>query len=311
MWKKTRYRGLICLTALALLVASGVLTYAQSVNYAYDELNRLKQVEQGDGSTTEYSYDGTGNRLQTLFTGLYVINVAKNGTGTGVVRGTGFDCGSDCSESASSGTVVLTAVPDTGSSLTGWSGCDSIRCSQCTLNSDSNKTVTATFSLSPRLTVAKLGTWQGTVTSLPAGITCGSTCSGSFPIDTKITLSSTVPAGHCVTWDGCTQNHASCSLTMGTSNRSVTAAYQPDKKLTVARTGSPRRRITSSPPGIDCGSDCSETYPQGTKVTLTSEAPPKKKHVEWSGCVVQENPLQCVYTMDCADHTVTANFTKK
>lgn len=296
---------------VALLAASGVLAYAQSVNYAYDELNRLKQVEDGDGSTTEYSYDGTGNRLQTLFTGLYAIGVAKNGTGTGVVRGAGFDCGSDCSESASSGSVVLAAIPDTGSSFAGWSGCDSVSGSQCTMNYESNKTVTATFSISPRLTVTRSGVRQGTVTSLPAGITCGSTCSGSFPVDATITLTSTVPAGYCVTWDGCTQDYASCWLTMGTSNTSVTAVYQPDRKLTVARTGSPRRRITSSPPGIDCGSDCSETYPQGTKVTLTSEAPPKKKHVEWSGCVVQENPLQCVYTMDCADHTVTANFTKK
>ena len=274
-------------------------------------LNRLKQVEHGDGSTTEYSYDGTGNRLQTLFTGLYTISVAKDGTGTGEVRGTGFDCGSDCSESAYSGSVVLTAIADTGSSLTGWSGCDAVSGNQCTMNYDSNKTVALTFSLSPRLTIAKSGTQQGAVTSSPAGIACGTVCSGYFPVNTKITLTSTVPSGYCVTWTGCTQNYASCSSNMGTSNKSVTAAYQTDKKLYVARTGSPKKSITSSPPGINCGSDCSETYPQGTKVTLTSGAPPKGKRVEWSGCTVRENPLQCVYTMDCTDHTVTANFAKK
>ena len=311
MQKKTRYNGLISLTVLALLAASAVVSYGRSLNYAYDELNRLKQVEHGDGSTTEYHYDGAGNRLQTLFTGLYAISVTKGGAGTGVVRGTGFDCGSDCSESASSGSVALTAISDTGSSFTGWSGCDSISGSQCTMNYDSNKTVTATFSLSSRLTVARSGAQQGTVTSSPAGIACGTACSGYYPIDTKITLTSALPPGHCVTWTGCTQNYASCSLTMGTSNTSVTATYQTDKRLYVTRTGSPRKRITSSPPGIDCGSDCNEAYPQGTKVTLTSEAPPKGKHVEWSGCAVQDNPLQCVYTMDCTDHTVTANFAKK
>lgn len=311
MRKKTRYSGLISLMVVALLVASGVLSYGQSLNYAYDELNRLKQVEQGDGSTTEYHYDGAGNRLQTLFTGLYTISVAKQGTGTGVIGGTGFDCGTDCSESASSGSVVLAAISDTGSSFIGWSRCDSISGSQCTMTYDSNKTVTATFSLSPQLTVTRSGAQQGTVTSSPAGIACGSTCSGYFPVDTKITLTSALAPGYCVTWTGCTQSYASCSLTMETSNTSVTATYQTDKSLYVTRTGSPRKLIISSPPGIDCGSDCNETYHQGTKVTLTSAAPPKGKHVEWSGCTVQDNPLQCAYIMGCADHTITANFVKK
>ncbi len=71
-----------------------------------------------------------------------------------------------------------------GSTFTGWSGggCSGTGTCQVTLNSDT--TVTATFTdpnaPQPTLTVSKSGTGTGTVTSSPAGINCGSTCSAQF-----------------------------------------------------------------------------------------------------------------------------------
>lgn len=39
------------------------ISYAGTVNYTYDELNRLVRVEYSSGMTIEYTYDASGNRL--------------------------------------------------------------------------------------------------------------------------------------------------------------------------------------------------------------------------------------------------------
>jgi YD repeat-containing protein len=140
MWK-IHYSRLISLTVIALIL-SVTVCYAQSVNYAYDELNRLKQV---DSPAVEYTYDSAGNRLEAQSLPSYTIIVTKNGTGTGTVSGAGFNCGSDCSESKPFVSVVLTAVPNTGSTFASWSNCDSSNGNQCTMQYDANKTVVATF----------------------------------------------------------------------------------------------------------------------------------------------------------------------
>ena len=55
---------------------------------------------------------------------------------------------------------------------------------------DSNKSVTATFNLQTQysLTVVKAGTGDGSVTSSPAGISCGSACNQAFQKVTKVKL---------------------------------------------------------------------------------------------------------------------------
>src|SRR5688572_25495899 len=45
------------------------------------------------------------------------------------------------------------------------------------------------------LQVLKSGSGSGQVTSSPSGIDCGSSCSRSFPKDTRVTLSATPDAG--------------------------------------------------------------------------------------------------------------------
>lgn len=49
---------------IALLFATVIPSYAETINYIYDELNRLKRVEYGDGTVIEYTYDKAGNRLE-------------------------------------------------------------------------------------------------------------------------------------------------------------------------------------------------------------------------------------------------------
>ncbi|MDE2180609.1 MAG: hypothetical protein KGJ40_07160, partial [candidate division NC10 bacterium] len=73
------------------------------------------------------------------------------------------------------------------------------------------------------LTVTKAGTGSGTVTSSPAGINCGSTCSGSFASGTAVTLTATADAGSTFAgWSG--DCNGSGQVTMN-ANKSCTATF--------------------------------------------------------------------------------------
>ncbi len=78
--------------------------------------------------------------------------VNKGGTGAGTVTSNpaGINCGSVCSVVASTGTpVTLTATPDAGVTLVGWSGGGCSGTNSCTVPMNTATTVTATFSSSP------------------------------------------------------------------------------------------------------------------------------------------------------------------
>ena len=73
--------------------------------------------------------------------------------------------------------------------------------------------------------------------------------------------------------------------------------------LTVLLAGSGGGTVTSSPAGIDCGSDCTEAYPEGTAVTLTPTSAAGSVFAGWSGDAECDGAV----AMD-ADHSCTATF---
>ncbi len=78
------------------------------------------------------------------------------------------------------------------------------------------------------LTVNKSGTGSGSVTSSPAAIDCGATCSHDFPANTSITLTARSSAFSIFSgWSGggCSGT-GTCTVDM-TSDQSVTAAFKP------------------------------------------------------------------------------------
>jgi hypothetical protein len=244
---------------------------------------------------------------------MYTLTVSKSGTGGGTVTSdpSGIDCGSDCTESFASGAVVtLTATPDGASTFAGWSGAGCSGMDTCSVTMDDAKEVTAIFDAVPvsyTLTVAKSGAGSGTVTSNPAGISCGSDCSETYASGTNVTLSATPDGGSTFAgWSGGGCSGADpCSVTMS-ETRNVTAAFEPmvTYTLSVSTSGSGSGAVTSNPTGIDCGSDCSESYSAGTTVTLTATPQTGSTFAGWIGCDGAET---CDVTMDEAK-SVNAAF---
>jgi hypothetical protein len=163
-----------------------------------------------------------------------ILAVNKNGSGTGSVASSpaGVDCGTTCTKSFAKNTVVtLTPTASPGSTFTGWSG-DCSGTGACTVTMDQARSVTATFDLIPvvpppsfTLTVGKNGTGSGTVTSAPAGINCGATCSQNYVQGTVVTLTPTAAAGSTFAgWSGACSGTGACTVTMSQA-RSVTATF--------------------------------------------------------------------------------------
>jgi len=244
----------------------------------------------------------------------YTLGVAKIGTstGTGSSNPPGIDCGVDCSESYLATTpVVLTAVPDANTTFTGWStGCTGT--GTCTVTIAAAATITAAFNLNRYgLTLTKSGNGTGTVTSAPTGISCNATCAtqtGTYDHGTMVTLTAAPAANSAFTgWTGggCSGT-APCTVTM-TAAASVTAGFTLNSyPLTVTLGGNATGSVTSNPPGIDCGVDCTEVYLATTPVSLTPVAGPNAVFAGWSGGCTGTGA--CTVTIGSAAATVNANF---
>jgi hypothetical protein len=76
----------------------------------------------------------------------FTLQVNTAGNGFGSVAGGTINCGAECSDILAAGTVVvLTATPAFGHTFAGWTGCDSVLGSQCTVTMTGAKTVIASF----------------------------------------------------------------------------------------------------------------------------------------------------------------------
>jgi hypothetical protein len=159
------------------------------------------------------------------------VDVSTGGTGSGSVSSApaGIDCGSTCSASFEAGTpLTLTATPSAGSRFSGWSGGGCTGTGSCQVDTGiSEQTVTANFTAVVTLSVAKKGTGSGTVSSIPAGIDCGPTCSASFDAGSSLKLTATPAKGSRFSgWSGggCSGT-GRCRPNTGISEQTVEATF--------------------------------------------------------------------------------------
>ena len=161
-----------------------------------------------------------------------VLTVTKAGNGFGQVTSAppGIDCGSTCSaEFSDEAEITLTATPAPGSSFVGWSG-DCSGSGSCVLTLSTSRSVVATFDadeVTRTLSVERTGAGSGQVTSSPAGINCGSTCTAQFSDGETVALSANPAPGSVFGgWTGACGGTAGCSVSMS-QDRMVSAGFLP------------------------------------------------------------------------------------
>ncbi len=163
------------------------------------------------------------------------------------------------------------------------------------------------------LSVTKSGSAAGMVASSPAGIDCGATCSKTFAAGTSVTLTATPVTGSSFTsWSGSGCSGTSTCTVVMSEARAVNAEFAvvpPGQfDLAVSKSGTGGGTVSSSPAGINCGSDCSETLQDGTSVTLTATPATGSSFTAWSGSGCSGKST-CTVTMSEA-RAVDAKFTK-
>ena len=235
----------------------------------------------------------------------------------GRITGPGIDCGDggagDCVKTYDHGEeVVLTAVASANHELESWSGpCDD-DAATCTATMDRNKTAGATFTAVQRtLTVERPA--NGYVSA--KGVDCGSgtrdDCAESGPHGSSLVLRATADDGYGFdSWTG------ACATGKGAGGPKC--AVRLDGDLSAGATFGLLRTLTLTAPangyvtgpGISCGAgdrvDCTESYLDGTTVTLTPTGATGHDFEKWGGACLGADAA-CSLDMT-ADRAVTAQF---
>jgi phospholipase C len=134
-----------------------------------------------------------------------------------------------------------------------------------------------------QLTVSQTGSGTGTITSSPAGINCGQTCSATFSSGTTVTLTATPNTGFAFGgWSGACSGTSTCAVAL-TASTTVSAVFNLALRLTVSEAGFGSGVVTSNPPGINCAPTCTATFTTGTTVTLTATPNSGFQFAGWSG----------------------------
>ena len=195
--------------------------------------------------------------LWLLSNSLYARDYAKTtievkGTGAGEVRSNwgGLRCSSKDSPCTllfdKSASVELGSIPSRDSRFVGWDGGCVGSATNCTLRTNQDQTVGATFDFDPwasiaTMTVAKSGSGAGTIRSSPAGVDCGQYCSATVKKGTTWSISAIPSSGSIFKgWTGLCSGTASCTVVLndsGNLNAEFSAIGPPADPIVPGRRG--------------------------------------------------------------------------
>lgn len=165
-------------------------------------------------------------------------------------------------------------------------------------------------------------TGAGTVVSAPAGINCtitgtavSGTCSGTFPSDAPVSLTMTPASGATFSgWGGDCSGTTTCTVTPS-QPRTVTAALQSFRTLTVSAAGTGNGTISAPGGVINCvwrfgsasSGPCTAQLPDGAQITLTATPDVNNQFSGWSGDCSAATGTTCTLTMS-ANRSAVAQF---
>jgi hypothetical protein len=219
----------------------------------------------------------------------------------------------------------LNAFPSVGSEFVGWvyeaefpdriyfAGCETTNetCLMATFTG-ANISITAVFELETNhfpLAVTEEGTGEGTVTSAPAAINCGSECEAEFAEGEEVELSQSAETGsEFIEWGGACSGTGSCEVTMSEAKEvKATFDLEPEPEefaLEISTAGTGEGEVECE---VESGPQepCAAEYPEGTEVALVPEAETGSEFSGWSEDCTGTGA--CELTMDEA-HSVTAGF---
>jgi hypothetical protein len=130
-------------------------------------------------------------------------------TSGGLLTVTGNACGGS----------IISATVQTNADASG------VSASGAVVSGSMTASVTCFTGAGPTVTIDFAGTGSGTVSSSPAGLGCSSTCTGSFPTGSSVTLTA-VPNGTFGGWAGCTiEAGTACTIENLTNDVTVTVTF--------------------------------------------------------------------------------------
>ncbi|MDD4050071.1 MAG: BspA family leucine-rich repeat surface protein, partial [Candidatus ainarchaeum sp.] len=183
-----------------------------------------------------------------------------------------------------------------------------------TFTLNSNTSLIANFSSTApstyTLNVSLSGAGNGTVTSSPLGINCGSDCSENYSSGTSVTLTANPVTGHSFGgWSGaCSGTNLTCTVSM-TQARNVTATFNLPNSYTLNLTKTIGGTVETYPSGINClesQTNCSATFPDQQSVQLNATPVSGYVFEGWSGAC-SGSQISCSVSMTEVKN-VTATF---
>lgn len=279
--------------------------FGYEVESSIDNVNGIVKItagQPGDGvsNDTDDGFTGSNGKVATL--SLKILPTATGNASLDFVRKLADVPGvTNCKVKDSQGTDVFVCVSrmviDDGL------GTDSL----ATVNNGSY-IIKPSQAVNFNLNITVQGNGKGVVTSNPAGINCGVKCSQSYKDGSSVGLIAE-PDNTSIfeSWGGdvdCSDGvitmdkDKACTVTFGVKPETPPNTYT----LRIIKTG--EGTVSSELAGIDCGTDCSESYQSGTAVTLRAEPNTGWRLIGWHGAPdCQDGAL----TMD-GDKTCTVQF---
>ena len=274
-------------------------------NFTQGQQNAQYMVKVSNGQTGGPT-NGTVTVTDTVPAGLTLVSMA----------GTGWTCAaasctrSDALAGGASYPVITVTVNVAGNAAASVVNAVSVSGGgSVTANATDPTTIEASGNVI--LTITETGNGAGTVTSSPAGINCGATCSFNFASGTTVVLTATASDGSTFTgWGaGPCEGTGTCTFTITTATTVVANFAQSTNNFTLSvnETGTGTGTVTSSPAGINCPTTCSASFTSGQVVTLTATATSGSTFAGWSGVAGCPGTGTCTVTVSAAV-TVTATF---